>query len=128
MSAGYNSRTVRTKADALDDNDPNTVQPSAADVLSLATLRRDDNSLPTIGFKAHLIFDTPLGNACDVQVFIRDESSADPLNPSWVDCGTVTGVVSGRAFTHDEVGDGAVYFRLLNISGGNPIEVRSEES
>lgn len=119
---GYQLRLVRTKADALDDTIPAT--PAESQILKLETYRESQNRpIPVVGFKAKLVFTVPVGNSCDVEVYTRNGADA-----TWALSGTLVGVVSDRMIRQDDIGDAEVYFRLINITAGNPIAIWAEEA
>src|SRR5262245_48823076 len=122
--AGYSFRLVRTKADALDDPSPLVTAPASDSLLYLFTERPDADS-PTIGFHAFLHFTTPAANTADVEVWARNET-----DNTWilVSAMALTGVSHRIGFEQDDLDDPVLFIRLINVTGGNPIQVWAEEA
>lgn len=119
---GFQLRLVRTKADALDDPDPNAVPPPATEWLRLATYRESANRpIPTVGYHAKLVFTVP-GNTATVECW-----TLNTIDNSWAPSGSLALVPDRRLFFQNDINDAIVYFRLRGITGGNPIEVWAEE-
>lgn len=118
---------VRTKADTADDDAPDATLPPEGDVYhSFATLQ---DAHPIRGSQFKLVFDTPAANTCDVEVWKRNEGQrgqgeAEEL-ASWGLAGIVTGVTSGREYEMPGAGPADLYYRVLNLSGGEPVRVFS---
>ena len=110
----YDPRLIRTKADAVDDPDPNATPPATEDLLVLRP--------HATGLIGHLEFTVALGNSADAECWMRRGISA-----VWVHAGTLTGIPHVRAFSLDGIGAPVIYIRLINVSGGNPVAVYAKE-
>lgn len=121
---------VRTKADALDDAAPNATLPPGAQVWQPGRqLPGLSDGHPIRGCRFKLVFTVPLGNSADVEVWKRNEAQhqADPSDlTAWSFAGSVLGVPSDTEYEHDGTGPADLYFRLVNVSGGNPVAVYVE--
>jgi hypothetical protein len=108
----YKPTLVRTKSDALDDDDPNTTAPDADEVFAMS---RGNN-----GYRASLEFGA--GQTCDVTIWVRNETTS-----RWAAIATLAGVGPDELFgdlgPDSDVPDAAVWVQLTNVTGGNPVAV-----
>lgn len=123
---GHKLRLVRTKSDGADDADPRTTPPdgTAGQEIYLPHAQTDDGS-PTRGFRAKLHCDA--GDTMTVEVYVRNEAGADTVE-TWALAGSLTLVGPDEMFVQDDIGDGAIFFRLTTLTAGaEPVEVWAEE-
>ena len=116
-------RLIRSNTTGNDDDDPSVQAPVAADLFIPHTMRKDAPNAPVVGFRGKLVFDDPVANTADLEVWTRNDADG-----SWTLAGEKPGLVSNRLFIQNDLSDAVVFFRLVNISGGDPIEIWAEEA
>ena len=123
--AGLNFRSVRSKADLLDDANPNVAPPAETDIFKPSPYRSDVHpTVPVQGFRARLVYTT--AGTCVVNLWVRNGISGSDWSPA----GSISGVQDKRVFGTFDVGDAHVFFQLTSIGGGAvaPISVQAEEA
>src|SRR3990167_4321622 len=123
MASGFNAVLVRTKADALDDPDPNSTPPAATEVVAPPTsIEGAGLSRSTRGAKLYLEFTAPVGQTATVRIWIRDGGRSGV----WVGTTPRTLVAHRVAVVELEIDDSEWWPQLLDVTGGNPVSVYQE--